>query len=159
VVGAIALIKPFHVPRVAFLRDVWFFTIAVILVVTVLHDGRLAIYESGAMVLLYVAYVGVVIFGNWWSRRQAQKETYQALGWEERHLPSLSALSLTSLNLAYSTLADPDRLAVVLPVGLRELSLCGVRMKGGEMRLADGDAWRRALGAMARKLIVLTVSI
>ena len=76
-----------------------------------------------------------------------------------RHLPSLSALSLTSLNLAYSTLADPDRLAVVLPVGLRELSLCGVRMKGGEMRLADGDAWRRALGAMARKLIVLTVSI
>lgn len=75
-----------------------------------------------------------------------------------RHLPSLSALSLTSLNLAYSTLADLDRLVTVLPVGLRELSLRGVRMKGGEMRLADGDAWRRALGAMGRKLIVLTVS-
>lgn len=75
-----------------------------------------------------------------------------------RHLPTLSALSLTSLNLAYSTLGDLDRLVTALPVGLRELSLCGVRMKGGELRLADGDAWRRALGAIGRKLIVLNVS-
>lgn len=110
VVGAIALIKPFHVPRVAFLRDVWFFTIAVILVVTVLHDGRLAIYESGAMVLLYVAYVGVVIFGNWWSRRQAQKETYQALGWEEqgRRHSTPGAISVPSLHLPDSPHPDSD---------------------------------------------------
>lgn len=74
-----------------------------------------------------------------------------------RHIPSFSIMALSSLNLAYSTLGDLDRLLAVLPSSLRELSLCGVKLKGGEGRLVDGDAWRRALGAMGRKLIVLTV--
>ncbi|ORY35666.1 Sodium/calcium exchanger protein-domain-containing protein [Naematelia encephala] len=82
VVGSIALIRPFHVPRHAFLRDVLFFTAAVIVLITVLHDGRLSIVESGCMVLLYVAYVSVVVGGNWWNRRQRKKETWQQLGWD-----------------------------------------------------------------------------
>ncbi|WVQ86023.1 hypothetical protein IAT38_008191 [Cryptococcus sp. DSM 104549] len=73
VVGSIALVGPFHVPKNAFLRDVIFFTIAVIVLVIVLHDGRLTLYESGSMVLLYLAYVGVVVGGNWWGRRQRRK--------------------------------------------------------------------------------------
>lgn len=83
VVGTIALIEPFHVPRNAFLRDVLFFTAAVIMVVTVLRDGRLTMYESGSMVLLYILYVGVVVGGNWWSRRRSDKETAKALGWAD----------------------------------------------------------------------------
>jgi hypothetical protein len=37
-------------------------------------------YESGSMVLLYILYVGVVVGGNWWSRRRSDKETAKALG-------------------------------------------------------------------------------
>lgn len=75
-----------------------------------------------------------------------------------RQVPTFPLLALSSLNLAYSTLHDLDRFVAVLPSSLRELSLCGVKLKGGEGALFDGDAWRRALCAMGRKLIVLTVS-
>jgi sodium/potassium/calcium exchanger 6 len=74
VVGSIALIRPFHVPRHAFLRDVLFFTAAVVVLITVLHDGHLTVYESGGMVLLYLAYVAVVVTGNWWGERKRRIE-------------------------------------------------------------------------------------
>ncbi|OCF45712.1 hypothetical protein I317_00615 [Kwoniella heveanensis CBS 569] len=70
VVGSIALIRPFHVPRHAFLRDVLFFTAAVVVLMVVLRDGHLTLWESSGMVALYVAYVGVVVGGNWWGRRK-----------------------------------------------------------------------------------------
>ena len=74
-----------------------------------------------------------------------------------RQLPSFSALSLTSLNLAYSTLhPDLERLVTVLPSTLRELGLAGVRVGGTKSLNVEG--WRRALGMLARKLIVLRVS-
>ncbi|WWD20576.1 hypothetical protein CI109_105052 [Kwoniella shandongensis] len=73
VVGSIALIRPFHVPRHAFLRDVLFFTSAVIVLILVLHDGHLTLWESGGMVVLYITYVGVVVGGNWWGRRRRRK--------------------------------------------------------------------------------------
>lgn len=70
VVGSIALIRPFHVPRFAFLRDALFFTAAVLLLVVVLKDGHLTIFESGGMVGLYLAYVAVVVGTAWWQRRK-----------------------------------------------------------------------------------------
>lgn len=73
-----------------------------------------------------------------------------------RQLDQLPALALTSLNLAYSTVGSLDTLVRCLPVGLRELSLCGVRIKGG-LILSEHDA-NRALGSMSIKLIVLRVS-
>ncbi|WRT70557.1 uncharacterized protein IL334_007555 [Kwoniella shivajii] len=79
VVGSIAFIRPFHVPRHAFLRDVLFFTSAVLLLVVVLRDGHLALYEAGSMVVLYVAYVGVVVGGNWWARRRRQRLSQEHL--------------------------------------------------------------------------------
>ncbi|WVW80996.1 hypothetical protein I302_102987 [Kwoniella bestiolae CBS 10118] len=75
VVGSIAFIKPFHVPRHAFMRDVLFFTSAVLLLVVVLRDGHLALYEAGSMVVLYIAYVGVVVGGNWWARRRRKRRS------------------------------------------------------------------------------------
>ena len=76
-----------------------------------------------------------------------------------RHLPTFHILSLTALNLAYSTISDLERLVSLLPVGLRELSLCGVRTGKKETRLRDGESWRRGLSALGRRLIVLTVSL
>ncbi|WWD08468.1 hypothetical protein V865_006580 [Kwoniella europaea PYCC6329] len=75
VVGSIAFIKPFHVPRHAFMRDVLFFTSAVLLLVVVLRDGHLSFYEAGSMVVLYIAYVGVVVGGNWWARRRRKRSS------------------------------------------------------------------------------------
>ncbi|OCF33613.1 hypothetical protein I316_04686 [Kwoniella heveanensis BCC8398] len=83
-----------------------------------------------------------------------------------RQIPITS--SVTSLNLAYSTLhPDLERLVAVLPPGLRELGLVGVgfgavvgksstsRSKGGKGSEVDEDALRRAFGSLGRKLIVL----
>jgi sodium/potassium/calcium exchanger 6 len=68
VVGSIALIRPFHVPRFPFLRDTIFFTAAVLCLVMVLKDGHLSLYESGGMVALYIAYVAVVIGSTYWNK-------------------------------------------------------------------------------------------
>lgn len=70
VVGAMALVQPFHVPRWPFVRDVGFFSVAVMLMTGCLGDGKLTLLESGCMVLLYIFYVCIVVGGNWWSRRR-----------------------------------------------------------------------------------------
>ncbi|WVR08477.1 hypothetical protein IAU60_005532 [Kwoniella sp. DSM 27419] len=68
------------------------------------------------------------------------------------------APSLTSLNLAYSTIpSDMERLVAVLPPGLRELSLAGTKVasKGGSSGLQGDEGLRRGLAALGRKMIVL----
>lgn len=82
VVGSIAIIKPFHVPKAAFLRDVTFFTLAVLLLMRVLSDGHLTLRESSSMILLYVLYVAVVVAGSWWARRRRRRAAYADLGWK-----------------------------------------------------------------------------
>nr|ODN96135.1 hypothetical protein L204_03826 [Cryptococcus depauperatus CBS 7855] len=74
VVGSIALMGPFNVPRHAFLRDVFFFTTAVVVLMLTFLDGRLSLYESGGMVGLYLLYVGVVVGGNWWNRKERDRK-------------------------------------------------------------------------------------
>lgn len=73
VVGAMALVQPFHVPRWPFIRDVGFFSVAVMLMTSCLGDGKLTLVESGGMVVLYLFYVGIVVGGNWWSRRRRNR--------------------------------------------------------------------------------------
>lgn len=82
VVGSIAMVRPFHVPRYPFLRDAAFFTAAVLSLMVVLRDGRLTLRESGAMVTLYTLYVSVVIAGNWWQRRKRRRAEHEELGWK-----------------------------------------------------------------------------
>ncbi|EIW69832.1 hypothetical protein TREMEDRAFT_43509 [Tremella mesenterica DSM 1558] len=100
VVGSIAFIRPFHVPRYAFARDVTFFTLAVVVLITVLHDGSLTVWESGGMVLLYVAYVGVIVTGNWFIRRRHRKTPhgsgYLWQGMETETTPRPPSLQLPS---------------------------------------------------------------
>ncbi|KAL7422914.1 hypothetical protein Q5752_002211 [Cryptotrichosporon argae] len=80
VVGSIALVRPFHVPRHAFVRDITFFTSAVVVLIATLHDGRLSLVESLSMVALYAAYVAVVVAGNWVSKRRARKRAHTEAG-------------------------------------------------------------------------------
>ncbi|GHJ84344.1 hypothetical protein NliqN6_0746 [Naganishia liquefaciens] len=74
VVGSMALVQPFHVPRWPFLRDVGFFTCAVMILVACLRDGKLTLPETGGLVGMYVLYVGIVVGGNWWATRRRQRE-------------------------------------------------------------------------------------
>ncbi|KAF8588871.1 hypothetical protein K439DRAFT_1651764 [Ramaria rubella] len=62
VVGSMCIIKPFHVNRGPFLRDVGFFTVAVALLLWILHDGKLHAWEAGTLVGLYVFYVAAVVW-------------------------------------------------------------------------------------------------
>ncbi|KIR69036.1 hypothetical protein I314_00139 [Cryptococcus bacillisporus CA1873] len=66
-----------------------------------------------------------------------------------RSIPSIS--SLTSINIAYSTIPDLEGLVDILPKGLRELGLAGISIKKGE------DSVKKGFIRLARKLIVLKV--
>lgn len=70
VVGSMCIIKPFKVDRGPFLRDVGFFTVAVILLLVVLWDNRIEGWEAAMMVVMYFIYVAVVIVGSWYERRR-----------------------------------------------------------------------------------------
>lgn len=75
VVGSMCIVKPFHVRKGAFLRDVGFFSVSVALLLFSLYDGKLTVIEAALMVVLYVTYVITVIVGTWWgSRRRETKE-------------------------------------------------------------------------------------
>ncbi|KAJ9091649.1 hypothetical protein QFC19_009019 [Naganishia cerealis] len=91
VVGSMALIQPFQVPRWPFLRDVGFFTVAVMILVACLKDGKLTLPETGGLVGMYVCYVGIVVGGNWWhGRRKALREQVEIATGQSKGIIALS---------------------------------------------------------------------
>ncbi|KAK1088223.1 hypothetical protein LTR48_001811, partial [Friedmanniomyces endolithicus] len=54
VAGSMALIRPFHVAKKSFVRDVGFFVVAAAFSMLFLWDGRLQLWECIAMVVFYV---------------------------------------------------------------------------------------------------------
>lgn len=79
VVGSLCLIKPFRAEPYPFLRDVGFFIASVALLVAVLWDGRLHLWETLSLVALYVCYVLVVVIGTWYRNRRLRKRGLEAL--------------------------------------------------------------------------------
>ncbi|GAA6037289.1 hypothetical protein JCM8097_008665 [Rhodosporidiobolus ruineniae] len=73
VAGTMALITPFRVARGLFLRDVGFFTLAVVLTLTILWDSHIHLWEALVMVGVYVVYVLVVGVGSWWTSRKERE--------------------------------------------------------------------------------------
>ena len=75
--GSMALIRPFHVARKSFIRDVGFFVVAAAFSIVFLWDGKLHFWECITMVLFYIFYVGFVVVWHWWlgrRRRRREKE-------------------------------------------------------------------------------------
>ncbi|KCV68732.1 hypothetical protein H696_05018 [Fonticula alba] len=64
VVGGITLVSEFRVTRRPFLRDVGMYFIALIIVMVVLYDGQLELWESLFLVAWYVIYAAIVIIGR-----------------------------------------------------------------------------------------------
>ena len=79
VVGSMALIKPFKVNRGPFLRDVGFFTAAIVLLLAVLFDGIIKAWEADLLVLLYVSYVAVVVATSMYEKRAEQRRRKESL--------------------------------------------------------------------------------
>lgn len=75
-----------------------------------------------------------------------------------RQIVPFPNLTLTSLNLAYSFVRDLEKLFLQIPAGVRELGLVGVRLPAAKPG-AEEDVWRRGLGVLGRKMIILRVSI
>lgn len=69
-------IKPFRTKKFGFLRDVSFFTVAIILVMGIVADGLIYLYEAILLVVFYVVYVFVVVGGNYYMKRRS---TYKNL--------------------------------------------------------------------------------
>lgn len=75
--GSMALIRPFHVARKSFVRDVGFFIVAAAFSIVFLYDGKLHFWECISMVIFYVFYVAFVVVWHWWlgrRRRRREKE-------------------------------------------------------------------------------------
>lgn len=80
VAGSMALIRPFHVARKSFIRDVGFFIVAAGFSFSFLWDGRLQLWECIAMVIYYLVYVTFVVAWHWWiGRRRRQREKQAAV--------------------------------------------------------------------------------
>ncbi|KAG2140117.1 Sodium/calcium exchanger protein-domain-containing protein [Suillus clintonianus] len=79
VAGSMSIIKPFKVERTPFLRDVGFFTLAVVVLLVILKDGRIRAGECALLVAMYVCYAVIVVVGSWWERRRERTERLEAL--------------------------------------------------------------------------------
>jgi sodium/potassium/calcium exchanger 6 len=78
VVGSMCIIRPFRVNRGPFLRDATFFTVSVTTLLVILLDGQIYAWEAALLVLLYFAYVLVVVVGSWWEHRCEKRQLQEA---------------------------------------------------------------------------------
>ncbi|KAM4049138.1 mitochondrial sodium/calcium exchanger protein [Anomaloglossus baeobatrachus] len=65
VAGSIALVKPFTAASRPFLRDIVFYMAAIFLTFYVLYRGYVSLPEVFVYLMLYLAYVLVVVFSTW----------------------------------------------------------------------------------------------
>ncbi|CAG8543840.1 13007_t:CDS:10 [Ambispora gerdemannii] len=73
VAGSMAVITPFRVTRVPFIRDVLFFIGAIAVVIFIITDGEIHFWESAILVIYYCIYVSVVVVGAWLVKRKKKR--------------------------------------------------------------------------------------
>lgn len=79
VAGSMALIRPFHVYKKSFIRDVGFFIVAVAFSMYFLANGSLALWECAVMVGFYVFYVVFVVCWHWYLTRRRRRRERDAI--------------------------------------------------------------------------------
>lgn len=88
VAGSVAVVSPFHITKAPFLRDVTFFLLAICVVLAIIWDGKIHLWESIVLVLFYFIYVSIVGIGTWWSRNQ-KKRKWQERRARDEYIPAL----------------------------------------------------------------------
>ncbi|CEG78690.1 Putative K-dependent Na :Ca2 antiporter [Rhizopus microsporus] len=71
VAGSMCAIKPFRAKKFSFIRDVSFFACAIVLVMIIVSDGLIHMYEAIILILFYIVYVLVVVGGNYYMKRRS----------------------------------------------------------------------------------------
>lgn len=71
VAGSMCAIKPFRAKKFSFIRDVSFFTCAILLVMGIVSDGLIHLYEAIILILFYVIYVLTVVGGNYYMKKRS----------------------------------------------------------------------------------------
>ena len=94
VAGSMALVRPFKVARRSFVRDVGYFVIAVSFSMFLLADGRLYMWESVAMVALYVFYVVMVVTWHWYLVRRRRRYERDLAARAHFHIPDNQELDI-----------------------------------------------------------------
>merc|ERR1711964_178224 len=77
VVGAIAIVNPFKLPRRPFIRDIVAFIGALVLVLFTCSDKKISQFEGWCLVAYYFAYVTVVVVGSYVYQRSKAKRLAQ----------------------------------------------------------------------------------
>jgi len=94
VAGSMALVRPFKVARRSFVRDVGYFVIAISFSMFLLADGHLHIWESAAMVALYVFYVVMVVSWHWYLVRRRRRYERDLAARTHFHIPDNQELEI-----------------------------------------------------------------
>ncbi|KAJ5936358.1 Sodium/calcium exchanger membrane region [Penicillium verhagenii] len=94
VAGSMALVRPFKVARRSFVRDIGYFVVAVTFSMFLLADGRLHVWESAAMVGLYVFYVMMVVSWHWYLVRRRRKYERDLAARTHFHIPENQELDV-----------------------------------------------------------------
>ncbi|KAG0216819.1 hypothetical protein BGX33_012039 [Mortierella sp. NVP41] len=69
VIGSMAIVKPFKVSRGPFLRDMIFFTGCILFILYMVLDRKITFVQSVLLMVAYIVYVALVVFGNWKQQR------------------------------------------------------------------------------------------
>lgn len=78
VAGSMALVREFKVSKKTFVRDIVFFIFSVSFTMVFLLDGKMHLWECGAMIGFYVFYVFFVFAWQWVSARRQRRKTKEA---------------------------------------------------------------------------------
>ncbi|KAI8455536.1 Sodium/calcium exchanger protein-domain-containing protein, partial [Phakopsora pachyrhizi] len=73
VLGSMCLIRPFQVDQRSFIRDLGFFTLAILLIIIIITDGRILSWEANVLMILYMIYVITVGLGTWYNHHRQSK--------------------------------------------------------------------------------------
>ncbi|KAI8992445.1 Sodium/calcium exchanger protein-domain-containing protein [Pilobolus umbonatus] len=71
VAGSMCAIKPFRAKKFSFIRDVSFFTCAILLVMMIVADGYIHLYEAIILIVFYIVYVLTVVGGNYYMKKRS----------------------------------------------------------------------------------------
>ncbi|KAF4123585.1 solute carrier family 24 (sodium/potassium/calcium exchanger), member 6 [Geosmithia morbida] len=74
VAGSMALVREFQVDKKTYVRDIFFFIVAVAFTMVFLADGHLHLWECCAMVAYYAVYVATVVGQHWIGTRRKKRQ-------------------------------------------------------------------------------------
>ncbi|CAH7682491.1 Sodium/calcium exchanger protein-domain-containing protein, partial [Phakopsora pachyrhizi] len=73
VLGSMFLIKTFQVDQRLFTSDLGFFTLAILLIIIIITNGRILSWEAKVLIILYMIYVITVGLGTWYNHHRQSK--------------------------------------------------------------------------------------